>query len=446
MAQLQFLNLPQIDAAAQQYKTAQAQNALAPFLLQQAQRGAEMENLKMQQLKEGIAQQNAIKAEMAKFYAQGAQPQNAPMTTPEANKVPSFEFPKSRAEAERQFNEPSSVAPIVKEKPKNSVNDRTIAMLNAKADIYERNNDSKTAAELRKQAKDLLPKFNTTPQRGADGKSYVLNDQGEEKQIGFTLADEIVADDMGGEKVYRTKYSATPISKTSKTLTPEAVLTDNRTRSEGAANRAVTTQGQVLKYQTDSGANKINGGKQIFEAELKLGDDHKAASKIFKDVADATARINSVLPSATKSAAATLAGATSFMKLLDPGSVVRESELGMALAATGALDRATNYFNTLQRGKVLTDSQAKDFQDIASKVYAEAEKNQRAVDSQFIDQSNRYGLNPKNVVKDYYLKPKIENKQSASVSDALNAIKQGAPKAAVIKRLEEMGITNHGIK
>lgn len=63
------------------------------------------------------------------------------------------------------------------------------------------------------------------------------------------------------------------------------------------------------------------------------------------------------------------AAATKIMKLLDPGSVVRETELGMAMAATGKMDRLKNYMDLYISGRKLTDTQRKDFQNLADQLY-----------------------------------------------------------------------------
>jgi hypothetical protein len=57
------------------------------------------------------------------------------------------------------------------------------------------------------------------------------------------------------------------------------------------------------------------------------------------------------------------------MKLLDPGSVVRETELGMAMAATGKMDRLKNYMDLYISGRKLTDSQRTEFQSLANQLY-----------------------------------------------------------------------------
>lgn len=136
------------------------------------------------------------------------------------------------------------------------------------------------------------------------------------------------------------------------------------------------------------------------DTEMKIADDYRAQSKDFKAVGDAYKQINATLDKATTSPAATLAAATKFMKLLDPGSVVRESELGMALQASGVFDRATNYFNTLQRGKVLTPTQVADFKNITGQIYGAAQAGQKQIDTSYTNQAKTYGLRPEMILQD----------------------------------------------
>jgi hypothetical protein len=60
------------------------------------------------------------------------------------------------------------------------------------------------------------------------------------------------------------------------------------------------------------------------------------------------------------------------MKLLDPGSVVRESELGIAMAASGRMDRLNNYFNNMMTGQKLTPTQRDDFKALSNELYSAA--------------------------------------------------------------------------
>jgi hypothetical protein len=167
----------------------------------------------------------------------------------------------------------------------------------------------------------------------------------------------------------------------------------------------VTTRGQDLTdtrmKETNQVQRETNEAKRVQDTEMQLADDYRAQSKNFKEVADAHKRVTAALKTATSSPASTLAAATSFMKMLDPGSVVRESELGMALAATGVLDRAANYFTSLQQGKVLTAAQVADFNKIADQVLEAAKQGQRQMDANYRDRAKSYGLRPELIVQDF---------------------------------------------
>jgi hypothetical protein len=137
---------------------------------------------------------------------------------------------------------------------------------------------------------------------------------------------------------------------------------------------------------------------QIFQNESKLRDDYVTASKPFVGLRDAYNTVQASL-SGPITAASTLAGATKFMKLIDPESVVRESELQLALKATGMLDRFLNLHNTVAKGQVLTPNQAKEIKDIADVLYKAAEKQQGQTDKYFSGLATQYGLSPQRVIR-----------------------------------------------
>lgn len=116
----------------------------------------------------------------------------------------------------------------------------------------------------------------------------------------------------------------------------------------------------------------INNGQKGFENELKLRGDFKQEPvyKAHQEMQSAYSQIKQSLKQGTP--AGDLAGATKIMKLLDPGSVVRESELGMAMAATGLLDRAENYASNVINGTKLTPKQRVEFQQLADALYGES--------------------------------------------------------------------------
>lgn len=129
-----------------------------------------------------------------------------------------------------------------------------------------------------------------------------------------------------------------------------------------------------------SGATNVNvkvpvdmtSGQKGFENEMSLGKAFKS-EPIYKDFSDMQAAFGQVVSSLSAGTPiGDVAGATKIMKLLDPGSVVRESELAIAMAASGRMDRLQNYFSNMMSGHKLTPTQRDDFKALANELYAAA--------------------------------------------------------------------------
>jgi hypothetical protein len=132
------------------------------------------------------------------------------------------------------------------------------------------------------------------------------------------------------------------------------------------------------------------------ETDLRKEYSGLPAIKEFSTVQTAHKQVINALNN--PSAANDLAAATKFMKLLDPGSVVRESELGMAMAATGAIDLMGNYLQRLQNGERLNPAQRADFKKAAELAYKAAEDTFNQISGQYVDLAKSYNLNPNNIV------------------------------------------------
>lgn len=143
----------------------------------------------------------------------------------------------------------------------------------------------------------------------------------------------------------------------------------------------------------------FNNTKDDFKNERDLRNDFAGlpTTKAFKEVQSAYDQISFALKN--PSAANDLAAATKLMKLLDPGSVVRESELGMAMAATGKMDQLSNYVNMMRTGQKLTPSQRKDFANTAQGLYEAAASRYNDTATEYQGVANDYGLNASRVAK-----------------------------------------------
>jgi hypothetical protein len=191
----------------------------------------------------------------------------------------------------------------------------------------------------------------------------------------------------------------------------DSILTDDANLKQELDFRIVEKklkEAAVLSGQTyQSEQNRFNRA-----SDLRKEYQGIPVVKDFQTVQVAFNQINNAL--SKPSAANDLAAATKFMKLLDPGSVVRESELGMAMAATGALDRAQNYFNMLQTGQKLTASQREDFRKAAISLYNASEMVVAPISEQYKLVAEQSGVNPNSVVFPISNKAPVVNKQPAT--------------------------------
>lgn len=160
---------------------------------------------------------------------------------------------------------------------------------------------------------------------------------------------------------------------------------------------------QTLKLQEDGLRVKelIAKGtnQQVVGNEAKLRDDYNQLSKTFIGVRDAHQRVMASAKDPT--AAGDLALIFNYMKVLDPTSVVRESEFAQA-AATGAYgERIKAAVNRAVNGERLSEAIRNDFLDRSHRLYDAAEKNQVDLETRFTDISKRSGVNFENVVIPY---------------------------------------------
>ena len=161
---------------------------------------------------------------------------------------------------------------------------------------------------------------------------------------------------------------------------------------DGVVNQKLLDAKQSVARAGASSVN-VSTGQKGFDNELKLRGDFRGEPvyKAHQEMQSAYSQIQQSLKQATP--AGDLAGATKIMKLLDPGSVVRESELGMAMAATGLLDRVQNYAQNIISGNKLTPKQRGEFQKLADALYGESVKAYNSKRSEYQKLGGEYGLN-----------------------------------------------------
>lgn len=205
-------------------------------------------------------------------------------------------------------------------------------------------------------------------------------------------------DDGKGGKVARTEYGDTPTGvapiENMGDPTKDRVLKDPSKPDSYIPNPAmVDYERQTAPLKAPKVSVDISQGQKGFENETTLSKGFKS-EPIYKDYNDMRAAYGQVKSSLMQGTPiGDVAGATKIMKLLDPGSVVRESELGIAMAAAGKVDRLKNLFDLWKSGNKLTPQQRNEFSALADELYNIAGQVYNQTRSQYAEQGKRYNLN-----------------------------------------------------
>jgi len=126
-------------------------------------------------------------------------------------------------------------------------------------------------------------------------------------------------------------------------------------------------QREVEKLKAATGTKTA---KDAFDQEQKIRNEFRNETKTFIDINDAYGRIQS--SAVDPSPAGDLSMIFNYMKMLDPGSVVRESEFATAEGAASVPERLKGAYNKVISGRKLTPQQRADFTNRAGKLYNEA--------------------------------------------------------------------------
>jgi hypothetical protein len=166
--------------------------------------------------------------------------------------------------------------------------------------------------------------------------------------------------------------------------------------------------------QKKAGATVVDmtGGQKGFENETKLRTEFQGSPE-YKAFGEMKAAYGQVLEGLKKSnAIGDLAAATKIMKLLDPGSVVRESELALAMQAGGLLDRVSNYATNIMQGTKLSPDQRREFSSLANSLFSVSLDAFNEKRNQYQGLAREYGFDINRVIG---AEPKIPGLQAAQV-------------------------------
>ena len=156
----------------------------------------------------------------------------------------------------------------------------------------------------------------------------------------------------------------------------------------------VETKQAVLQLKALQATGGVDPDKK-FTQEEKIRKEWQGRSKVYGELGSTFANIAS--SAKADSGPGDIALITSFMKMLDPGSVVRETEFATARDTAGLYSRLENALQKAQNGKFLNEQQRKEYVDLA-KQYLDSAQKKAGEEKRSLDVVvKNYKLNPENV-------------------------------------------------
>jgi uncharacterized protein (UPF0297 family) len=242
------------------------------------------------------------------------------------------------------------------------------------------------AEEERKQAGEgrAVQEFNATlPGKAAESRGKVMTQAEREKNDGLTNKDvrELDFKDQTQQDLQTYRANSLKISQ------------QNANRIAASQDRSAT-QNQVTN-------------------EAKLRDDFSAAAKPFKAVSEAFTRVMAADGDKGVNDIALIYG---YMKMLDPGSVVREGEFATAANAAGIPDRITTLYNNAINGSKLSQKVRQEMKEQARQVYKAAEEDFAGIESEYKAIAERSGVGWRNVIVNFRSKKGADATQDDGTS------------------------------
>lgn len=164
---------------------------------------------------------------------------------------------------------------------------------------------------------------------------------------------------------------------------------------------------------------------RIFTQTAKLRDEFRNLSKDYIEVRDAYGRIQE--SAKNPSAAGDLALIFNYMKMLDPGSTVREGEFATAQNAAGVDDRIVGMYNRVLNGERLADNTRSDFASRAGALYKRQLATHKKNTAQYSALAKRYSVDPQNVVTDFELDEMPTQPTAAPTAAPSNRVRRYNP-------------------
>lgn len=197
-------------------------------------------------------------------------------------------------------------------------------------------------------------------------------------------------------------------------ITPEYLAEIRRKKGSKGAKEFIDQQ-TFLTGQKQANAQMDN---LAITNESKIRDDYTKASTSFKVVSENIGVIQS-LANRPPSPAGDISLIFAYMKLVDPGSTVKEQEAATAANAAGVPDRLRTMYNNVLRGEKLAPAQRGDFIRTSGDIYQGWLDKQQQLDEDFDGIATRSRVNPQNVRLRYGV-PRFDREALAKAAGSQN--------------------------
>lgn len=175
------------------------------------------------------------------------------------------------------------------------------------------------------------------------------------------------------------------------------------------------------KHMAEKNEKQRKETENKFNQASKLRDDwlKNQTTKNSQTVKESYDKIRSASPSA----AGDMSLVFSYMKILDPGSTVREGEYANASNTTGIAGKLYNIYNKVKDGAILNQEQRANFRKEAARLYEAQQNSQRTFDEQFGQLADTYSIPRKEIVLKIFEDPQTGEQKIVPVP----AAQAGAP-------------------
>jgi hypothetical protein len=207
-----------------------------------------------------------------------------------------------------------------------------------------------------------------------------------------------------------------------------------------AAELGIKGQESAAKIKELQNKGKEDSGKMKSETnklEMDLFKEFNADTRIKKHriIAQKAAEID--LMAQDPSAQANMSVITNFAKLLDPDSVVRESEFQSAANTMGGIDKTVSLWDRWRSGKPIDQKTAMKFAEVAKKIAANSAIEYNAAVQDYTDRAQKYGADPKYVIG---RAPDYAGAKKVTPIDGSTGVVAPAPEAPMISEKDKQAL------